>query len=84
VKLTYAEEALKSISRRAIERKTGARGLRSIMEVILLDTMYDLPAMDGVEEVVISKEVVDGDAKPLLIYADRDDKAMAKNAPVSA
>ncbi len=75
VKLTLPEEALKSIARRAIERKTGARGLRSIMENILLDTMYDLPGMDGVEEVVISKEVVDGQAKPLLIYADREEKA---------
>jgi ATP-dependent Clp protease ATP-binding subunit ClpX len=77
VKLTLPEEALKSIARRAIERKTGARGLRSIMENILLDTMYDLPGMDGVEEVVISKEVVDGQAKPLLIYADREEKANA-------
>jgi ATP-dependent Clp protease ATP-binding subunit ClpX len=82
VKLTFADEALKSIARRAIERKTGARGLRSIMEGILLDTMYDLPGMDGVEEVVISKEVVDGDAKPLLIYADRDQAP--KHAPASA
>jgi ATP-dependent Clp protease ATP-binding subunit ClpX len=77
VKLTLPEEALKSIARRAIERKTGARGLRSIMENILLDTMYDLPGMEGVEEVVISKEVVDGAAKPLLIYADREEKANA-------
>jgi ATP-dependent Clp protease ATP-binding subunit ClpX len=77
VKLTIPEEALKSIARRAIERKTGARGLRSIMENILLDTMYDLPGMEGVEEVVISKEVVDGSAKPLLIYADREEKANA-------
>jgi ATP-dependent Clp protease ATP-binding subunit ClpX len=82
VKLTLADEALKSIARKAIDRKTGARGLRSIMETILLDTMYDLPGMDGVEEVVISKEVVDGDAKPLLIYADRE--TSAKLAPVSA
>jgi ATP-dependent Clp protease ATP-binding subunit ClpX len=72
VRLTIPEEALKSISKKAIERKTGARGLRSIMEAILLDTMYDLPGMAGVEEVVISRDVVDGDAKPLLIYADRE------------
>jgi ATP-dependent Clp protease ATP-binding subunit ClpX len=80
VKLTIPDEAMHSIARKAIERKTGARGLRSIMEGILLDTMYDLPGMDGVEEVVISKEVVDGAAKPLLIYADREEKAQ----PVSA
>jgi len=71
VKLTFPEEALHAIARRAIERKTGARGLRSIMESILLETMFDLPAMSGVEEVVISKDVVDGTAKPLLIYADK-------------
>ncbi|WP_119269007.1 ATP-dependent Clp protease ATP-binding subunit ClpX [Taklimakanibacter deserti] len=83
VKLTVAEEALRAIARRAIERKTGARGLRSIMEAILLDTMFDLPAMDGVQEVVISRDVVDGDARPLLIYADRE-KQSIKAAPVSA
>ncbi len=70
VKLTITLDALKSIARRAIERKTGARGLRSIMEGILLDTMFDLPAMKGVEEIVISPEVVDGGARPLRIYAE--------------
>ncbi len=72
VKLTFTKDALKAIARKAIERKTGARGLRSIMENILLDTMFDLPSMEGVEEVVISAEVVEGEAKPLLIYADKD------------
>src|SRR5262249_55141215 len=57
------------------DRKTGARGLRSIMEGILLDTMFDLPSLEGVEEVVISKEVVEGIARPLYIYADRADRA---------
>jgi ATP-dependent Clp protease ATP-binding subunit ClpX len=71
VKLTFPDEALHAIARRAIERKTGARGLRSIMESILLETMFDLPGMTGVEEVVISREVVEGTAKPLLIYADK-------------
>ncbi|MDE2384945.1 MAG: ATP-dependent Clp protease ATP-binding subunit ClpX [Alphaproteobacteria bacterium] len=84
VKLTIPEESLKAIARKAIERKTGARGLRSIMEGILLDTMYDLPGMTGVEEVVISKEVVAGDAKPLLIYADREKAGNAKVVPASA
>ncbi len=83
VKLTIAEEALRSIARKAIDRKTGARGLRSIMEAILLDTMFDLPAMDGVQEVVISRDVVEGDARPLLIYADRE-KQSIKPASVSA
>ncbi|WP_137390500.1 ATP-dependent Clp protease ATP-binding subunit ClpX [Rhodoligotrophos defluvii] len=71
VRLTFAEEALKSVARRAIERKTGARGLRSILEAILLETMFELPSLRGVEEVVISKDVVEGEAKPLLIYSDR-------------
>lgn len=74
-KLTFAEEALKAISKKAIERKTGARGLRSIMESILLDTMFDLPSMEGVEEIVISGEVVDGEASPLHIYADNPEEA---------
>src|SRR5436305_1554755 len=72
VDLTLADEALNAIAKKAIERKTGARGLRSIMEGILLDTMFDLPSLEGVEEVVISKEVVEGTARPLYIYADRD------------
>ena len=71
VKLTFSEEALVSIANKAIERKTGARGLRSIMEAILLDTMFELPALEGVEEVVISAEVVEGKAQPLYIYAER-------------
>jgi ATP-dependent Clp protease ATP-binding subunit ClpX len=71
VKLTITVDALKAISRKAIERKTGARGLRSIMEAILLDTMFDLPALKGVEEVVIGPEVVEGGARPLRIYSDR-------------
>src|ERR671914_408947 len=71
IDLTLAEEALGAIARKAIERKTGARGLRSIMESILLDTMFDLPSLEGVEEVVISREVVEGTARPLYIYADR-------------
>jgi ATP-dependent Clp protease ATP-binding subunit ClpX len=75
VKLTIPDEALKSIAKKAIERKTGARGLRSIMEAILLETMFDLPGLESVQEVVISKEVVEFDAKPLLIYSDRDEKA---------
>jgi ATP-dependent Clp protease ATP-binding subunit ClpX len=82
IKLNITEDAFKSIAKRAIERKTGARGLRSIMEAILLDTMFDLPSMNGVQEVVISKEVVDGEAKPLLIYSDREKPA--KIAPASA
>jgi ATP-dependent Clp protease ATP-binding subunit ClpX len=74
VNLTLTADALKSISRKAILRKTGARGLRSILEGILLDTMYELPGLKGVEEVVIGPEVVDGGARPLRIYSERDDE----------
>ena len=74
VKLTFTEDALKAVAKKALARKTGARGLRSIMEGILLDSMYDLPSYEGVEEVVISDEVVNGenDAVPLLIYAEAE------------
>jgi ATP-dependent Clp protease ATP-binding subunit ClpX len=71
VRLSFPEDSLKAISRRAIQRKTGARGLRSIMESILLDTMFELPSMRGVEEIVVSADVVEGRARPLLIYAER-------------
>ena len=71
VELTFHDEAMKAVARKAIERKTGARGLRSILESILLDTMYELPGLKGVKEVVISAEVVTGEARPLYIYEDR-------------
>jgi ATP-dependent Clp protease ATP-binding subunit ClpX len=60
VRLEFAEDALRAVAKKAIQRKTGARGLRSIMEGILLDTMFDLPTMSGVEEVVINREVIEG------------------------
>src|SRR5216117_1926221 len=72
VQLEFTDDALHSVARKAIDRKTGARGLRSILEGILLDTMFDLPSLEGVEEVVISKEVVEGTARPLYIYARAD------------
>ncbi len=71
VKLGFTEDALKSIAEKAIKRKTGARGLRSIMEGILLDTMFELPSLNGVTECVINKEVAESRAAPLKIYADR-------------
>ena len=71
VKLTFPGEALNAIAKKAIARKTGARGLRSMMESILLDTMFELPNMRGVEEVVVSADVVEGRAKPLQIYSER-------------
>ena len=71
VGLTVADQALGAVARRAIDHKTGARGLRSIMEAILLDTMFDLPSLEGVSEVVISRQVVEGTAAPLYMYAAR-------------
>ncbi len=70
-KLTFTDDALSSIAKRAIERKTGARGLRSIMEDILLDTMFDLPGMEAVDEVVVNEEAVTSEAAPLMIYSDQ-------------
>lgn len=75
VKLTFSDDALKAISNRAVLRKTGARGLRSILEAILLESMFDLPSLDSVTEVVINSEVVEGRAQPLHIYADRREEA---------
>ncbi len=71
VALDFSDDALRAIARKAIARKTGARGLRSIMENILLESMYELPSLESVEEIMINGEVVEGRAKPLYIYADR-------------
>ena len=75
--LTFTDDALRAIAKRAIERKTGARGLRSIMEDILLDTMFDLPGMEEVDEVVVNEEAVTSDAQPLFIYSE---ESKAENA----
>jgi ATP-dependent Clp protease ATP-binding subunit ClpX len=74
VKLTFTDEALKAVAGKAILRKTGARGLRSILEGVLLETMFDLPSYDGVEEVVVNAEVIEGRAQPLLIYGERKEQ----------
>jgi ATP-dependent Clp protease ATP-binding subunit ClpX len=75
VELAFSDDALHQVAKRAIERKTGARGLRSIIESILLDTMFDLPSMDGVDEVHVDKEVVDGRKEPVRVYAKKDKQA---------
>ena len=69
-KLNFTDDALNAIAKRAIERKTGARGLRSILEEILLDTMFDLPGLDEVTEVVVNEEAVSSESSPLMIYAE--------------
>ena len=74
IELSFSNEALKVIAQKAIDRKTGARGLRSILEEILLDSMFDLPAMSGVSEIVVNEEAVLGNADPLLIYEDLKEK----------
>ncbi|MCF8879163.1 ATP-dependent Clp protease ATP-binding subunit ClpX [Hyphobacterium sp. SN044] len=84
VGLTFTDDAMAAVARKAITRKTGARGLRSIMEGILLDTMFDLPGMEGVEEVVVNAEVVEGKAKPLYIYAERKNTEEAASAKKGA
>lgn len=71
VNLEFREEALKAIANKAIERKTGARGLRSIMEGILLDPMFDLPSMDDVEEIIINGETVENGAAPIMVHGER-------------
>ncbi len=70
VELTFTPEALTAIANRAIKRKTGARGLRSILEEVLLDTMFELPGLENVVEVVVNEEAISGDGEPLMIYAD--------------
>ena len=81
VDLTFTDDALTAVAKKAITRKTGARGLRSILEGILLETMFELPTFEGVEEVVVNAEVIEGKAQPLLIYSESKSK---KSAPDSA
>ncbi|HQW57809.1 MAG TPA: ATP-dependent Clp protease ATP-binding subunit ClpX [Gammaproteobacteria bacterium] len=68
IEIEFRESALKKVAQKAMERKTGARGLRSILEYVLLDTMYDLPSLEDVSKVVIDESVVNGDSEPLLIF----------------
>jgi ATP-dependent Clp protease ATP-binding subunit ClpX len=79
-KLTFTDDALKAISKRAIERKTGARGLRSIMEDILLDTMFDLPGLSSVREVVVNEEAVGSHGNPLMIHTEQGPKKEVASA----
>ncbi|MBL0457316.1 ATP-dependent protease ATP-binding subunit ClpX [Aeromonas enteropelogenes] len=77
VELEFREDALHAIARKAMERKTGARGLRSIVEAVLLDTMYDLPSLEGVSKVVIDETVIKGDSAPLMIYENPETQVAA-------
>jgi ATP-dependent Clp protease ATP-binding subunit ClpX len=75
VALTFTDDALVAVAKKAIERKTGARGLRSIVEAILLDTMFDLPDLTDVVEIVVDKDVVEGRKDPVRVYADKAKEA---------
>ena len=76
--LEFREDALRAVARKAMERKTGARGLRSILEHHLLDTMYDLPSMEDVAKVVVDEAAIQGESKPLVIY-EGDKQAVASD-----
>jgi ATP-dependent Clp protease ATP-binding subunit ClpX len=71
VELEFREGALKSIAKKALKRRTGARGLRSIIEHALLDTMFDLPSLQGVTKVVVDEQLINGEGPPLMIYSDQ-------------
>ncbi len=77
--LEIREDALRAVARKAMDRKTGARGLRSILEHILLEPMYDLPSMDNVEKVVIDESVITGDGEPLFIYEGSEQRAASSD-----
>ncbi|MDO9318814.1 MAG: ATP-dependent Clp protease ATP-binding subunit ClpX [Gammaproteobacteria bacterium] len=72
VEIQFRDEALKAVAQKAKERKTGARGLRSIMESVLLDTMYKIPSMENVSKVIIDAAVINGESEPLLVYENRE------------
>ena len=74
VKLDFTDEALQKIAKKAVKRKTGARALRSILENILLNTMFELPSLEGVSEVVVNEDTIDRDSDPLMIYADKSEE----------
>ena len=79
VDLEFRADALKAVAKRALERKTGARGLRSILESVLLDTMYEIPSQSEVSKVVIDESVIEGKSQPLFIYESNE--VAAKAAP---
>ena len=77
IELEFRDDALLTIAKRAMDRKTGARGLRSIMEHVLLDTMYELPSMEGVHKVIVDESVINGESDPILIYEGTDAPRLA-------
>ncbi len=79
VELEFRPEALTAMAKKAMSRKTGARGLRSIVEAVLLDTMYDLPSVENVIKVVVDENVIMGDSSPLLIYSEEENKLVSSD-----
>jgi ATP-dependent Clp protease ATP-binding subunit ClpX len=79
VELEFREDALRAVACRAMERKTGARGLRTVLENVLLDTMYDLPSMENVSKVVVDAAVIEGHAQPYVIYEGGDMQRVASD-----
>jgi ATP-dependent Clp protease ATP-binding subunit ClpX len=80
VKLTFRKNALLAIAKLAVERKTGARGLRSILEGILLDTMYEMPSTSSAKEVIIDKDVVNGKKKPVILHVSEGQSKSSRKA----
>jgi ATP-dependent Clp protease ATP-binding subunit ClpX len=81
VELEFREDGVRAIARKAMQRKTGARGLRTILESILLDTMYDLPSLKGVQKVVVDQSVVEGHSKPYIVFKTPEKGAEGEEAP---
>ncbi len=79
VEVEFRDEALRAIAKKAMERKTGARGLRSIMESVLIDTMYEIPSLENVEKVIIDESVINGASKPKLVYLNNSNSKNKKN-----
>jgi ATP-dependent Clp protease ATP-binding subunit ClpX len=77
VELDFREDALRSVARKAMQRKTGARGLRTILENVLLDTMYDLPSMRNVQKVVVDEPVIEGHNKPYIVHRTEETRLVA-------
>jgi len=78
VELEFRTDALHAVARKAMDRKTGARGLRSIVEAVLLDTMYELPSMENVSKIVVDEKTINGESNPIVIYDSKQDQAASE------
>jgi ATP-dependent Clp protease ATP-binding subunit ClpX len=80
VEIDFREDGLRAVAGKAMERKTGARGLRSILENVLLESMYNIPSQAGVAKIVVDESVINGDSEPLLVYETQDESMAAQDA----